>query len=83
MGGFRCDGCRHLLGTTTSWSMLSGTRFKTQMLCAECTEDVMAVVRTLQREHAKRPRRVDPTSNGTYVKTDAGLSIDSPVAGGL
>jgi hypothetical protein len=65
-GGFRCDGCRHLLGTTTAWSMLSGTKIRTQMLCAECTEDVLAVVRTLQREHAKRPRRVDPGSNGTY-----------------
>jgi hypothetical protein len=46
--------------------MLSGTKIKTHMLCAECTEDVLAVVRTLQREHAKRPRRVDPVNNGTY-----------------
>ena len=67
--GLRCAACTHLIGRTTKWAALA-MRKETMLLCAECADDLLAMVRRLQAERA-RPRRPAPARNGRYLAVSA------------
>jgi len=49
--GLRCTVCNHLIGRTTSWALLACTRpNRHEILCSECSDDLLAHLALLRRE---------------------------------